>query len=64
VDLIHREQAMNQSIASKLSAVAIAVILNAVILGGVCYMFALQSDAAPTSAQCQSEATLEQAGIV
>jgi hypothetical protein len=55
---------MNQNIASKFSAVAIAVVLNAVILGGVCYMFALQSDAAPTSAQCQSEATLEQAGIV
>jgi len=48
---------MGQSIASKLAAVAIAVVMNGVVLGGICYLFDLQAYAAPTSAHCQSETT-------
>ena len=48
---------MNHNIASKLAAVAFAVVMNGVILGGVCYLFAAHSYAASTSAQCQCEAT-------
>jgi hypothetical protein len=55
---------MSQNIASKLAAVAIAVVMNGVILGGVCYLFALHSYAAPTSAHCQSAATYLRYAIV
>jgi hypothetical protein len=48
---------MSQNIASKLAAVAFAVVMNGVILGGVCYLFASHSYAAQTSAQCQYDAT-------
>jgi hypothetical protein len=64
-DIIHMGATeMSQSITSKLAAVAIAVVMNGIILGGVCYLFVLQSDAAPTSAQCQYETTYVQTAIV
>ena len=47
---------MSQNIASKLAAVAFAIVMNGVILGGVCYLFVAHSYAAETSAQCQCEA--------
>jgi hypothetical protein len=40
---------MSHNIASKLAAVAIAVVMNGVILGGVCYLFV--AHAASTSAR-------------
>ena len=48
---------MGHTIASKLAAVAIAVVMNGIVLGGICYLFDLHAYAAPTSADCQSNAT-------
>jgi len=48
---------MSQNIAPKLAAVAIAVVMNGVVLGGICYLFDSQSFAAPTSAHSQCEST-------
>jgi hypothetical protein len=48
---------MSQNIASKLAAVAIAIVMNGIVLGGVCYLFDSRANAAPASAQCQSHAT-------
>ena len=48
---------MSQNIASKLAAVVIAVVMNVIILGGVCYLFDSPAYAAPASAQLQSDAT-------
>ncbi len=44
---------MSQNIASKLTAVAIAVLMNAIVLGGAGYLFASHSYASPTSAHCE-----------
>jgi hypothetical protein len=43
---------MSKNIATKLAAVAIAVVMNGIVLGGVCYLFDSHAYAAPTSAQC------------
>jgi hypothetical protein len=48
---------MSQNIASKLAAVVIAVVMNVIILGGVCYLFESPAYAAPASAHLQSGAT-------
>jgi hypothetical protein len=48
---------MSQNIASKLAAVVIAVVMNVIILGGVCYLFASPSYAGPSSAHVQSDTT-------
>ena len=48
---------MGKTIASKIAAVAIAVVMNGIVLGGVCYLFDLHAYAAPTSAHCESNAT-------
>jgi hypothetical protein len=48
---------MSNNIASKLAAVAIAVVMNGIVLGGVGYLFDSHAYAAPTSAQCPSQTT-------
>lgn len=48
---------MSHNIASKLAAVAISVVMNAIVLGGVCYLFASHSYAASSSAHCESIVT-------
>jgi hypothetical protein len=50
---------MSHNIASKIGAVAIAVVMNGVVLGGVSYLFASHTQATPTSAQCQSDDATE-----
>ena len=46
---------MSQNIAAKFAAVAVAVVLNGVVLGGICYLFDSQTIAAPTSADSQCD---------
>jgi len=48
---------MSQNIASKLAAVVIAVVMNVIILGGICYLFDSPSYAGPTSAHIQRYTT-------
>ena len=55
---------MSQDIASKLAAVAIAVVMNGIVFGGICYLVDSDTDAAPTSADCQSDAPQLSAAIV
>jgi hypothetical protein len=55
---------LSQNIASKLAAVAIAVVMNGIILGGVCYLFAMHSYAGPASAQCPYHVRFVPATIV
>ena len=46
---------MSKNIASKLAAVAIAMVMNGIVLAGVSYLFDSHAYAAPTSAQCPSQ---------
>jgi len=48
---------MSQNIASKIAVVAIAVVMNGIVLGGICYLYDSHAYAAPTSAHCQSSTT-------
>ena len=45
---------MSHHIASKLAAVAFAVVMNGIVLGGIYFLFDSRTYAEPTSAQCQS----------
>jgi hypothetical protein len=55
---------MSRNIASKLAAVAIAIGLNGIVLGGAAYLFASRTDAAPASAQISCHASRLLAAIV
>ena len=46
---------MSHNIASKLAAVVITVVMNAILIGGVSYLFDSHAYAAPTSARIQSD---------
>jgi hypothetical protein len=45
---------MSHNIASKVAAVAFAVIMNGIVLGGIYFLFDSRIYAEPTSAQCPS----------
>jgi|HubBroStandDraft_5_1064220.scaffolds.fasta_scaffold1147347_1 hypothetical protein len=55
---------MSHNIASKLAAVAIAVVMNGIVLGGICYLFDSPAYAAPTFAHSQSDTTHLPAAVV
>ena len=55
---------MSRNIASKLAAVAIAVLVNGIVLCGICYMADSHTYAAPTSAHCPSDTAYRAAAIV
>jgi hypothetical protein len=55
---------MSQNIASKLAAAAIAVVMNGIVLGGICYLFDSPAYAAPASAHFQSDTAHLPAAIV
>lgn len=55
---------MSQHIASKLATVAFAMVMNGIVLGGICYVVDSQTYAAPTSADCQSDTAHLPAAIV
>jgi hypothetical protein len=55
---------MSQIIAAKLAAVAIAVVMNGIVLGGICYLVDSHTYAAPGSMHCQADTTPLPAAIV